>query len=98
MSPERCFESRVRPACCLAQDYGGGTEEHGGGRAPGLLQCSLTLGTWHCPACCLCMPLLTLHGRAEGLLSTEGLRILDYSCDLAADRAHEPLVRRCRAC
>lgn len=30
--------------------------------------------------------------RGEGLLSSEGLRILDYACDTAADRAGEPLV------
>lgn len=30
--------------------------------------------------------------RGEGLLSTEGLRILSYACDVAADRAIEPLV------
>ncbi len=30
--------------------------------------------------------------RSEGLLSMEGLRILDYACDVAADRALGPLV------
>ena len=30
--------------------------------------------------------------RSEGLLSMEGLRILDYACDVAADRALDPLV------
>ncbi len=31
--------------------------------------------------------------RGEGLLSTKGLRILDYACDRAADQAYQPLVR-----
>ena len=30
--------------------------------------------------------------RSEGLLSMEGLRILDYACDVAADRSLDPLV------
>ena len=32
--------------------------------------------------------------RAEGLLSAEGLRLLDHACDVAIDRADRPLVRR----
>jgi hypothetical protein len=35
--------------------------------------------------------------RGEGLLSAQGLRILDYACDRAMDQAHAPLVRaQCR--
>ena len=35
--------------------------------------------------------------RGEGLLSAQGLRILDHASDLAADQAHHPLVRDSQA-
>jgi len=57
----------------------------------------------HSPATCL--PLFASHyrlaglkryfhsKRGEGLLSAQGLRILDYACDCAINCPHQPLVR-----